>query len=101
MFRDLKAANEEDEVRKDVVHVNAKDAVGCGQMIGARWRPQYLDRSSNNSKLSQSPHSHTVSECPLGASHARILPVRNDKVHFNQSRSSKELAKDDKKTCTS
>lgn len=95
VFRDPKAVNEEYEVRKDAVLMNAKNAVGCGQMIGARWRPQYLDWPSDCPILSESPHNRTASERPLNASYVEILPVQNNKVLFDQFRSqSKELAED-------
>lgn len=98
VFRDPKAVSEEYEVKKDAVLMNAKDAVGCGQMIGARWRPQYLDWPPDCPVLSQSPHNHTTGERPMNASYVKILPIRKDRVPFDRDRgTSKELAEDDKK----
>ncbi|KAH0343519.1 hypothetical protein KCU81_g5144, partial [Aureobasidium melanogenum] len=54
VFRDLKAANEEYEVRKDAALMNARGAIGCGDTIGARWRLQYLDQPEDDKELEPS-----------------------------------------------
>ncbi|KAG9594787.1 hypothetical protein KCU77_g3777, partial [Aureobasidium melanogenum] len=77
VFRDPKVANEEYEVRKDAVLMNARKAIGCGDTIGARWKLQYLNWPS------QSPSNQTTSlELPKGdKEHEQIQAVLevNDK----------------------
>lgn len=38
VFRDPEAVNEEYEVRKDAALMHAREAIGCGDTIGATWR---------------------------------------------------------------
>ncbi|KAH0366070.1 hypothetical protein KCU65_g5625, partial [Aureobasidium melanogenum] len=96
VFRDPKAANEEYEVRKDAVLMSAREAIGCGDTIGARWRLQYLDQP-DDLILSQSPDNPTASERPQSTSSVNILPVHKDRLLSDPEISRpKELLEDDK-----
>ncbi|KAG9594378.1 hypothetical protein KCU77_g12454, partial [Aureobasidium melanogenum] len=96
VFRDPEAVSEEYDSRKGAVLMHAKEAIGCGDTISARWRLQSLDWPGPI--LSQSPHDHTASERPQNTSYVNILPIRKSQVLFDQThRPSKELAEDDKK----
>ncbi|KAH0266645.1 hypothetical protein KCU91_g10622, partial [Aureobasidium melanogenum] len=79
VFRDPIAANEEYEVRKDAALMNAREAIGCGDTIGARWRLQYLDQP-DNPLISQSQDNHTASERPQSTSSVNILAIGKDKI---------------------
>ncbi|KAG9656845.1 hypothetical protein KCU95_g12376, partial [Aureobasidium melanogenum] len=94
VFRDPTAVNEEYDSRKGAVLMHAKGAIGCGETIAARWRLQSMDWP----EISQSPHNRTGSERPQSTSHVNVLPIRKDKVLFDQETSRpKELLKDDQK----
>ncbi|KAG9561395.1 hypothetical protein KCU71_g3255, partial [Aureobasidium melanogenum] len=97
VLRDPRVANEEYEVRKDAALMNAREAIGCGDTIGARWRLQYLDEPDSPT-ISQSPLNCTASERPQNTSSVDVLPIHKDKVLLDQNTSHpKELLEDDKK----
>ncbi|KAK5999786.1 hypothetical protein QM012_005192 [Aureobasidium pullulans] len=85
-FHDPEAASEEYEVRKDAALMHAREAIGCADMIGARWRLQYLDWPDMPTP-SQSSHNLTAGERPMNASCVRILPIQNDKVLLDRNQS--------------